>query len=197
MKYPSTLPALAIILVAIASNASQVKGTISIKGGWHPNSEIQYSETLLGNASGGITEATDDFSGAITASPGALLGKDWIFTGFSPTPFEPPPLFWQVMTGPGNTPASFFLTKLTDILQEEGDPLQLAGLGVLKLQGFEDVPSTWSFVWNEQEGSSFTLTAVQTPIVPTVPEGGTTATLLYAALTALTVLRRQVGSRPL
>ncbi len=104
-------------------------------------------------------------------------------TPFTFNPFSSSVIpLWTFMTG-GKT-YSFDLSSLT-ISDQTSDTLDLRGVGMLHITGFDDTVGTWVFTANAG-GQTFSFSSSNTA----VPDGGLTVMLLGAGLASMSMLRR-------
>jgi hypothetical protein len=123
--------------------------------------------------------------GILINTPGSVTYPN---TPLQFNPFVANVPLWTLATAGGT--ASFDLTTLTQRLQPGDNTLTLRGTGVLHMTGFTDTLGDWIFTANSL-GGTFSFSASNSALG--LPDGGTTAILLGAALSGLALLRRKLG----
>ena len=100
--------------------------------------------------------------------------------------------FWGPALG-GTTLYDFYLSSIQTVSQGTNpngtEFLSLSGMGLLQVTGYDNTMGTWSFSANSA-GTSFSFSSDNNVVVP---DGGTTALLLGAALSALGLIRRKLA----
>jgi hypothetical protein len=134
-----------------------------------------FSQVYVANVAGSFLGA-----GITMYSPGSVVMS--IFS-FNPFPAAGVPTLWKTVAG---TFASFTLSSPISIVQGN-DALTLRGVGTLNLTGYDATPGNWIFTAN-QAGGSFSFSSSN----GSVPDGGSTAMLLGAALSAVALLRKKL-----
>ena len=104
---------------------------------------------------------------------------------FNPAPLSGTPVW---LTSPGGVQYWFLITSL-NIDKQTSLELDLSGTGTLHIDGFTDTQGIWAFGANS---ASSTFSFSSSYGVP-VPDGGVTAILLGAALSALGLIRRKLA----
>ena len=188
----STLKNLAAAVVALGlATTAQAIPVTSISGGISLAGDVTFNTGDINTATAATFSA-----GQVTSIKGSYLGQGIVLNTAgsvsfpnSPlvfNPFAPNTPLWTLATTSGN--ASFDLTTLTQLSQPGDDTLTLKGTGTLHLTGFLDTPGAWLFTANSL-GDTFSFSSSNAA----VPDGGTTAILLGAALSGLALLRRKLS----
>jgi hypothetical protein len=154
--------------------------------------------TLNGNTSGGAGSATaiTSFGGTTVVNPsvaptGAYAGTEWtpvtfLASGFQFAPALNPNPVVDLWTFDFNSKTySFALTSVSHNFSLGA--LNLAGMGVLSITGYEDTLGTWSFSTTGSGPTTFGFVAGNVA----VPDGSTTAALLGFALVGLSLAARR------
>ena len=134
-------------------------------------------------------------TGAYTGTAGTAV--TWSAFGWNPATTPVTPL-WTFTTG-GRT-YSFDLTTVS-IAGQNNFFLNLLGTGTLRITGggpsYDPTPGTWSFTISNPDGAdhqNFQFTFANSQTASGVPEGGTTAMLLGAALCGIGLIRRKFAA---
>jgi hypothetical protein len=173
--------AMALGLAANVQAAQMITGGLSLSGGYTTDSGVLGTATAF-TAFNNVVVA----SGA-TGSYAGLAGTPVTMFGFSFNPATLPvtPLW---VTSPGGIFYTFDLTSMT-VTTHTSSELDISGSGMLRITGFADTVGTWQFGANSL-GDTFSFSSSNGA---NVPDGGTTALLLGAALSALGLIRRKLA----
>ena len=127
-----------------------------------------------------VLNASGDFAAFITLGTGIGSIRDITFDGLGNTDFPSVPVAgFQSVDG-----ITFDLTDITNVTAN-GDSLEIRGVGVFHLAGFDDTPGAFVFT-GQQSGGSFSFSASQSA----VPEP-TTLLLLGSGLIAAGLFARK------
>jgi len=182
---------LAITGLALSSQAVPIAGNISFSGTTTIDGTSFVTATKFTAFQNVFVGAASALSGNYTGTSGAAVTMA-TFTWNPPTASTPINPLWSFTSG-GNT-YSFDLSALhEDYASPTG--LLLSGLGVAHISGpglsLSDTSGYWSFSAQTLGLSTFTFSS--TSIVPTasVPDGGTTATMLGGTLIGVSLIARK------
>ncbi|MGA3144024.1 MAG: VPDSG-CTERM sorting domain-containing protein [Verrucomicrobiota bacterium] len=175
-----------ITAMAVTSvQAIPIVGGISLSGNYTVNGggDLNIATAFTSFSGVEVTSMGGSYVGAgITATtPGSVTMNTFSFNPFPVLGLSP---LWTTTVG---TLASFDLFSPISILQPGDNTLTLKGLGILYLAGYDPTPGTWVFTAN-QGGDSFSFSSSNA----SVPDGGSTAMLLGAALSAVALLRKKL-----
>jgi hypothetical protein len=175
-----------ITAMAVTSvQAIPITGGISLAGDYAVNAGGNLNAATAFTSFSGVAvkSVAGVYSGAgITMNtPGSVTMNTFSFSSFPVLGLSP---LWTTISG---TVASFDLFSPISVLQPGDDTLTLKGLGVLYLTGYDATPGNWIFTAN-QAGGSFSFSSSN----GSVPDGGSTAMLLGAALSAVALLRKKL-----
>lgn len=194
MKTKTLLAILATAALVLGSvQAVQITGDIDFAGQAFFNTTSLATATAVNNfktmASGPdhtalVTDVSGSFATTIASGDIASFPNVYQFN-----PSAPASPLWTV----GGF--SFNLTSSTVLLQTSMF-LVIQGTGILTgPAGFDPTPGTWAFSSQQSDGkskNSFSFSA-NTSGVPQVPDGGSTVSLLGAALVGAAALRRKLA----
>lgn len=183
-----TIAAVAALFVGCAAaNAVYIDGTLE----YNANATAFTYDSTTANfagppASGKVNAATGDLAG--------LLGLDTVSQDLVYDPFADTPGAQMDVIG---SSFSFDLMSLTTAAFF-GEFLNLSGSGMAYFAGFDATPVKWTLAATENAGTfnySATITTIAPPV--TVPDGGTTLTLLgFGIAIILTASRTRLNSKP-
>ena len=184
--------ALTLLGLSATVQAIPITGTITFKGG-----------VSLDTASAGTATKVTGWFGA---GPGPTVLLSSLSAGavapLTAVTFAAP---WSFVSGPiaGFWSVGGYTFDLTSsaIFSQGGFPatVSVTGLGVLKHAGFTDTAGTWAFSTQDPSTSvpgappEFSFSAASGTI-STLPDGGTTVTLLGAAFSGLALFRRKLAA---
>jgi len=174
-----------ITAMAVTSvQAIPIVGGISLSGNYTVNGggDLDIATAFTSFSGVEVTSMGGSYVGAgITATtPGSVTMNTFSFNPFPVLGLSP---MWTTTVG---TLASFDLFSPISVVQGS-DALTLSGVVILHLAGYDPTPGTWVFTAN-QGGDSFSFSSSNA----SVPDGGSTAMLLGAALSAVALLRKKL-----
>jgi len=200
MKKLNIIVLVALTVVALVASprarAAQITGTIGFTSA--PNltgGHVTHgggTTTVTFNNPMHVDFGTDDYSttsgSAVDFNPISWTGSD---TSAVLTSSNSPE--WSFVIGA--ITYSFDLTHLISASFHAGHPnaLSLSGEGLAKITGFENTFATFS-LQGTGKGLTFTIIQASNTAVPSVPDGGSTLTLLGLGLVAAEALRRKLAS---
>lgn len=166
--------------------ADPINGSISIAGGWTPNTGNIATATAI-NFVGGFTVTAP----APTLDLAGFAGASGAITSFSFAPFPAGGVvpLWTTTVGPNTL--SFDLTSISVDLQNAAF-LVISGSGIMHLTGFQDTVATFAFTGQTAGGGTFSWSASDNA-VSRVPEPSSIA-LIGLALAAFGFARRRMRS---
>ena len=177
--------AAATLGLAASVQAGSITGGISLAGNISFNTGNVNTATAATFSAGQVTSVAGSYVGQgivmNTAGTVSFPNSPLVFS-----PFAANSPLWTTATTSGS--ASFDLTSLTQDLQPGDNTLTLKGTGTLHLTGFSDTAGNWILTANSL-GGTFSFSSSNGAI----PDGGTTAILLGAALSGLALLRRKLA----
>jgi hypothetical protein len=179
------IAAAALAALLCTARAVPITGGISLAGGYTVNTGNLNTATAFTSFT---EEIVTSRSGSFVTA-GVAIGAAAVVNPFSFIPFVAPvPNLWSIPSVPGTT---FSLNQLTLVEQLGDDTLELRGLGILTLPGFDPTAGSWLFTAN-QAGVPLTFSwSSSNAAIAQVPEGGTTAALLGLSLLAIGVAARR------
>ena len=168
----------AALAFAVSSTASAalINGAITFAGGVTLNSPSAGTATGVTGWDDPVVESrSGDFAGFTSEGDAVSLVSPWSFNSGAVANF------WSV--------GGFSFDLLSSsIVFQNSTFVVVSGTGTLKGNGFEDTVGTWSFsTQNPAANGVFSFSASGA----SVPDGGTTAALLGAALVGLSLLARR------
>jgi hypothetical protein len=177
------IAAAALLSLVCTAHAVPISGGISLAGGYTVNTgNLNTATAFTSFTEEVVTSRSGDF---ITA--GIAVGAAADQNAFSFNPFAPVTPLWTIPSVPG---ASFSLTNLTLLDQPGDNSMELRGTGILTLPGYDPTNGAWIFTAN-QLGDPLTFSWSSSNAATGIPEGGTTAAMLGAALLLVGVVARR------
>jgi hypothetical protein len=167
--------------LAATVQAATITGGISLSGGYTTDTGVLGTATAFTGFTSVVVAAGPTGSYVGTAGDAVVM---FPFT-FSPVTLPVSPLW---LTTPGGVDYWFNLTSMS-VNTHNSAVLDISGSGILHIDGFTDTPGTWVFTANSLS-DTFSFSSSNGT---TVPDGGTTALLLGAALSALGLIRRKLA----
>ena len=168
------------------AQANQINGTIDFAGAVRFDSSHLEAATRVnlwrdinGNLGfSNVADVTGNFS-SIALGTKATMAISWIFSPSTPTPG-----LWSVGGFTFNLLSSTVVTQTSTFLN-------ITGTGIISGNGFDPTEGTWAFTSQNAGGQhtffSFSANAAS------VPDGGSTVSLLGCALLGLVSVRRKLG----
>jgi len=195
MKINKTVLAVlaAAALTLVSARADQITGDIDFAGqaffdttSLATATHVSNFKTMAGfglDQSALVTDATGSFATTVVVGDIAFFPSLYQFN-----PSAPATPLWTVG---GFT---FDLTSSTVVLQNS-QFLVIKGVGILTGNGFDATMGVWAFTSQQADGSpqtSFSFSANTAAVPDQVPDGGSTVTLLGAAVVGVAALRRKL-----
>ena len=196
MKHPTktllALLAAGLVTTALSTHeaqANQINGTIDFAGATQFDKSVANATRVVkwrdvnGNLGfSNVAAVTGNFS-SIALGTQATMATSWIFSPSTPTPG-----LWSVGGFTFNLLSSTVVTRTLTFLN-------ITGTGIISGNGFDPTEGTWAFTSQNAGGThtgthtffSFSANAAS------VPDGGSTVSLLGCALLGLAALRRKVS----
>lgn len=165
-----------LFLTPTTSSAVEITGGISFAGGYTPDDSDLTLATRVTFGPTVVLDSNGDFTLPIFTPVAMADYLEWE-PSFTVSPSNP---LWSV----GDF--SFDLTSLA-VTAESSTSITLNGLGVVKHADFDDTDGNWVATFNTS-GNTFSWSASSS----SVPDGGTSITLLGMALIGTGLLRRRL-----
>ena len=176
--------------LVLSTQAIPITGNITMSGGATFNAASVNTATAVTSwAPADFVKSVNGFGGFVAINDTVTMGGAWTFL---PAPGTATPALWSV--------DGFTFDLTSDIVSQGGGFINITGIGTISSThaGYDTTAFNWNFSSQDPPAGtpdhpvwSFSASTVQLPTG--VPDGGTTAILLGAALTGLGLLRKKLA----
>jgi hypothetical protein len=184
----AAIAATGLLAITLTAQADEIDGSIAFSGTPSLSGGTLFTTASVINLTAVVVNATEALGDYAPTAGHVFAGTD-VLGPIDINPIVLPFTLWNFEVG--GVTYSFEAQSVTGSLVLPR-AIQILGLGVAHIDGFDDTPGSWVFQANQSGGSfSFASSAEVPP--PGVPDGGLTLMLLGGAMSALAIVRRKLA----